>query len=61
MKSWKRKPDPEMEAKTGSRSLLHGKNKIGLANFDQNQALLSFEDTNRGQRSAKEVASRKRR
>ena len=30
MKSWKRKPDPKMEAKTGFKSLLRGKTRLAL-------------------------------
>ena len=61
MKSWKRKPDPEMEAKTGSRSLLCGKTRLALHTLTKTKLSLALKIPTRGQRSAKEVASRKRR
>ena len=61
MKSWKRKPDPEMGAKTGSRSLLRGKIRLALQTLTKIKLSLALKIPARGQRSTKEVASRKRR
>ena len=61
MKSWKRKPDPEMGAKTGSRSLLRGKTRLALQTLTKTKLSLALKIPTRGQRSTKEVASRKRR
>ena len=46
MESWKKKSDPEMEGQNQIQIPSMWQDKIGLANFDQDQALLSFEDTN---------------
>ena len=61
MKSWKKKPDPEMGAKTGSRSLLRGKTRLALQTLTKTKLSLALKIPTRGQRSTKEVASRKRR
>ena len=61
MKSWKRKPDPEMEVKIGSRSLLRGKTRLALQTLIKTKLSLALKTPTRGQRSTKEVASRKRR
>ena len=45
MESWKKKLDLERKAKIRSKSSMW-QDKIGLENFDQDQALFSFEDTN---------------
>ena len=61
MKSWKRKPDPEMGAKTGSRSLLCGKTRLALQTLTETKLSLALKIPTRGQRSTKEGASKKRR
>ena len=61
MKSWKRKPDLEMGAKTGSRSLLRGKTRLALQTLTKTKLSSALKIPTRGQRSTKEVASRKRR
>ena len=61
MKIWKRKPDPEMGAKTGSRSLLRGKTRLALQTLTKTKLSLALKIPTCGQRSTKEVASRKRR
>ena len=61
MKSWKRKLDPEMEAKIGSRSLLRAKTRLALQTLTKTKLSLALKIPTRGQRSAKEVASRKMR
>ena len=61
MESWKRKPDPEMEAKIGSRSPLRGKTRLALQTLTKTKFSLALKIPTHGQRSAKEVASRKRR
>ena len=60
MKSWKRKLDPEMGAKTGSRSLLRGKTRLVLQTLTKTKLSLALKIPTRSQRSTKEVASRKR-
>ena len=61
MKSWKKKPDPEMGAKTGSRSLLCGKTRLALQTLTKIKLSLALKIPTRGQRSTKEVASKKTR
>ena len=62
MKTWKRKPDPKiMGAKTGSKSLLRGKTRLALQTLTKTKLSLALKIPTRGQRSTKEVASRKRR
>ena len=61
MKSWKRKLDPEMGAKTTSKSLLRGKTRLALQTLTKTKLSLALKIPTRGQRSTKEVASRKRR
>ena len=61
MKSWKRKPDLEMGAKTGSKSLLRGKTRLALQTLSKTKLSLALKIPTHGQRSTKEVASRKRR
>ena len=61
MKSWKRKPDLEMGAKTGSKSLLRGKTRLALQTLTKTKLSLALKIPTRGERSTKEVASRKRR
>ena len=61
MKSWKRKPDSEMGAKTGSRSPLRGKTRLALQTLTKTKLSLALKIPTCGQRSTKEVASRKRR
>ena len=60
-KSWKKKPDPEMGAKTGSRSLLRGKTRLALQTLTKTKLSLALKIPTYEQRSTKEVASRKRR
>ena len=42
MKSWKRKLDPEIGAKTGSKSLLRGKTRLALQTLTKTQLSLAL-------------------
>ena len=48
MKSWKRKLDPEMGAKTGSRSLLRGKTRLALQTLIKTKLSLALKIPTRG-------------